>query len=75
MTRDETRARSLESRLVGAICGYWLLHPVDRIVTVYRLEAARYGVPDLREICGRQPVGVLPGVDIDWDTFAAVVGS
>jgi Uma2 family endonuclease len=51
---------------------YWLVHPVDRIVTVYRLEGARYGVPEVRELTGRQPVGELPQVGIDWDRFAVL---
>ena len=53
---------------------YWLVHPVDRIVTVYRLEGGRYGVPEVRELQGRQPVGVLPDIEIDWASFVAVLG-
>jgi Uma2 family endonuclease len=50
---------------------YWLVHPLDRIVTVYRLgEGNRYGVPEVRELVGRQAVGVLPQIEIDWDRFA-----
>ncbi len=70
---DQILKRALYER--AGVSEYWLLHPVDRIVTVYRLEAARYGVPEVREISGRQSVGVLPGVDIDWDAFAAVFAS
>jgi len=53
---------------------YWLLHPVDRIVSVYRLDDGRYGAPEVRELEGRQAVGVLPQVEIDWDRFAAPAG-
>jgi Uma2 family endonuclease len=52
---------------------YWLVHPVDRIVTVYRLEGGRYGAPEVRELTGRQPVSVLPQVEIDWDRFAELL--
>lgn len=53
---------------------YWLVHPVDRIVSVYRLEDGRYGAPELRELEGRQAVGVLPELEIDWDRFPAPAG-
>lgn len=52
---------------------YWLVHPVDRIVTAYRLEGGRYGAPEVRELTGRQPVGVLPGIEIDWERFAELL--
>lgn len=53
---------------------YWLVHPVDRIVTVYRLEGGRYGAPEVRELEGRQTIGVLSGVEIDWGLFADLLG-
>ncbi|MBN2700605.1 MAG: Uma2 family endonuclease [Methylothermaceae bacterium] len=53
---------------------YWLVHPVDRIVTVYRLEGGRFGVPDVRELEDRQAVGALPDVEIDWELFADLLG-
>jgi Uma2 family endonuclease len=49
---------------------YWLLHPQDRIVTIYRLEDGRYAVPEVRELHGRQPLGVPVEAEIDWDAFA-----
>lgn len=49
---------------------YWLVHPADRIVTVYRLDGGRYAVPEVRELTGRQPLGTLPQFEIDWDRFA-----
>ncbi len=48
---------------------YWLLHPTDRILTIYRLEAGRYGRPEIREMKGTAPIGVLPGVTIDFALF------
>ncbi|BCX88536.1 hypothetical protein MIN45_P0905 [Methylomarinovum tepidoasis] len=53
---------------------YWLVHPVDRIVTIYRLEDGRYGVPEVRELQGRQQVAAVEGVEIDWESFAAFSG-
>jgi hypothetical protein len=45
------------------------VHPVDRIVTIYRLEDGRYGRPDLSELAGETPVGVLPDLSIQWDAL------
>ncbi len=53
---------------------YWLVHPTDRIVTGYRLEHGRYGVPEIRELQGRQSVGVLPEAEIDWELVAGLLG-
>jgi Uma2 family endonuclease len=44
----------------------WLVHPTDRVVTVYRLEAAGYGRPTIRETSGTQAVAAVPDVLIDW---------
>ena len=46
---------------------YWLVHPVDRIVTIYTLNAGSYGVPDVRELVGTLAVDVLPEIVIDWE--------
>ncbi len=46
---------------------YWLVHPTDRMVTIYRLENGEYGKPDVRELSAETPVGILPGVAIVWD--------
>jgi hypothetical protein len=43
-------------------------------VTVYRLEGVRYGVPEVRELSGRQPVAVVPGLEVDWERFGAILG-
>lgn len=50
---------------------YWLVHPLDRIVTILHLEGGRYGIPETRPLEGNTPVGILPGVAIEWDALAA----
>lgn len=51
---------------------YWLVHPVDRVLTIYRITASgEYGKPDTQELLGTTDVGVLPGVTIAWDDLAA----
>ena len=45
---------------------YWLVHPTDRIVTVYRLENGHYGRPDIAELAGETATQAVPGLVIDW---------
>jgi Uma2 family endonuclease len=45
----------------------WLVHPTDRVVTVYRIEGARYGRPAIYETKGELSVGALPGLRIRWE--------
>lgn len=45
----------------------WLVHPTDRLVTIYRLEGGCYGRPVVRELKGRTAISAIPGVSIDWD--------
>lgn len=48
---------------------YWLLHPTDRLVTVYRLIEGRYGRPEISEMAGTLSIGILPEVTVDWSLF------
>jgi hypothetical protein len=45
---------------------FWLLHPTDRVLTVYRLIDGAYGKPDVQALEGETAVQVLDGVHIDW---------
>jgi hypothetical protein len=42
------------------------VHPVDRVVTIYRFEGARFGLGQVIAASGQTPVAVLPGLMIDW---------
>jgi Uma2 family endonuclease len=66
---DHVRKRRIYER--AGVPEYWLVHPVDRIVTVYRLMNGEYGKPDVYDLAGETPVAVLPGVVIQWDAIAA----
>lgn len=46
---------------------YWLVHPADRLVTIYTLKEGTFDVPDVRELVGTLAVGVLPEIVIDWE--------
>jgi Uma2 family endonuclease len=50
----------------------WLVHPIERTLTVYRLENGRYESPNVLELKGRTAIGALPGVSIDLDRLAAM---
>ena len=62
---DHVRKRRVYER--AGVREYWLVHPTDRIVTIYRLSGAEYGKPEVCMLAGETPVGVLPGVAIAWD--------
>ena len=55
----------------AGIAEYWLVHPTDRVLTVYRLENGAYGKPDMQELAGETAISVLPGVTITWDALVA----
>jgi len=45
----------------------WLIDPIDRTLTLYRLEGGRYGRATRLELKGKTPITAVPGVIIDWD--------
>ncbi|GAB6051174.1 Uma2 family endonuclease [Hydrogenophilus islandicus] len=45
---------------------YWLVHPTDRVVTIYLLENGAYGKPAVYELQGTTAAVTLPQVVIDW---------
>jgi Uma2 family endonuclease len=49
---------------------FWLVHPMDRVLTIYRLDGVEYGKPDVQELKGSTEIRVLPGVVVAWDALA-----
>ena len=49
----------------------WLIHPIDRTLTIYRLKGGRYGRPTIEELKGQTSLAAVPGVTIDWDRMLA----
>jgi Uma2 family endonuclease len=45
----------------------WFIHPIDRMLTIYRLEGGRYGRPTFQALKGTTAISAIPGVNIDWD--------
>lgn len=64
---DHVRKRRVYER--AGVREYWLVHPADRMVTIYRLAGAEYGKPEVCVLAGETPVGVLAGVAIAWDAL------
>lgn len=50
---------------------YWLVHPTDRLLTIYRLAGHEYGKPQVQELAGETLVSILPEIVINWDALAA----
>lgn len=50
---------------------YWLVHPIDRVLTVYRLQNGEYGMPQMSQLEGETAVGIMPEIVIRWDELAA----
>lgn len=55
----------------------WLVHPADRVVSVYTLDAEqRYGKPAIHETAGSLAPALFPDLLIDWGlVFANLPGS
>ena len=68
-SHDHVRKRRVYER--AGVREYWLVHPNDRMLTIYRLADGQYGKSEVCYLTGETPVGVLPGVVIAWDALVA----
>ncbi len=67
--RDQILKRQLYEH--HGVREYWLVHPTDRVLTVYRLDSnGEYGKPELYELIGETAVGLLPECVIQWDALS-----
>jgi Uma2 family endonuclease len=66
---DQIKKRSLYER--HGVREYWLVHPIDRVLTVYRLQNGEYGMPQMSQLEGDTAVGIMPEIVIRWDELAA----
>jgi len=55
----------------AAVPEVWLIDPIDRMLTIYRLEAGRYGRATILELRGQTRLTAVPGIAIDWDEVLA----
>jgi len=61
---DHLTKRALYER--AGVREYWLVHPVDRIVTVYTLKDGQYGGPEIAEMAGERSPAIFPEITIHW---------
>jgi Uma2 family endonuclease len=51
----------------------WLIHPSDRVLSIYRLAETTYSRPTVLELKGQTSMTSVPGITIDWDRLLASV--
>jgi Uma2 family endonuclease len=51
----------------------WLIHPSDRTLTIYLLEAGHYRRPTVLQLKGQTSLTAVAGVTIDWDSVLAKI--
>ncbi len=61
---DQVIKRAVYER--HGVLEYWLVHPIDKVVTIYRLDAGAYGKPHAQELIGESRCEAVTGVTIDW---------
>ena len=67
---DQIRKRELYAS--HGVQEFWLVHPSDALVWVYRQEPeGNFGAPAISEMKGQLNVVTLPGLAIDWDVITA----
>ena len=72
--RDHLTKRALYER--HGVQEYWLVHPIDRLVTVHRRRAeGEFGQAELFEARGVRRTESFDGLEIDWDQAFADVPS
>lgn len=62
--KDQRQKRLAYER--AGVREYWLVHPTDRTLTVYRLAARAYGLPEVQPLSGETAVAAIPGLRIVW---------
>lgn len=64
-SHDQIRKLALYEK--HGIPEYWLAHPTDKIVTIYRLENGNYGKPSIHEMSRTLSTHCCNSVEIQWD--------
>ena len=68
---DHRVKRALYERV--GVQEYWLLHPTDRTLHVYRLDAGAYGKPDAFDFSGTVTSTAADGIPVDLSQVAAAL--
>jgi Uma2 family endonuclease len=62
--KDQTDKLALYER--HGVREYWLVHPTDRVLTIYRSEGRGYGRPLVLPLSGETDCAAVPGLRICW---------
>jgi Uma2 family endonuclease len=70
--RDHVTKRAIYDR--HGVREYWLVHPLDRIVTIYRrANEGGFGPAETLEAAGKSTTPTFAGLEVDWDEVFADV--
>lgn len=61
---DHLTKRALYQR--AGVREYWLVHPVDRVITVYTLQNGQFSPPEIADLAGERSPAILPEIVIRW---------
>lgn len=64
---DHIIKRALYER--AGVREYWLVHPVDRVITLYTLKNGLYGGPEIVDMAGQRSPAIFPEMEIDWQVI------
>jgi len=70
-TARHDRLTKLPAYERAGVSEVWLISPIDRTVSIYRLEAGRYGSPTVVDLKGRTQLAAVEDVSVDWDRVLA----
>lgn len=64
-SHDQIIKRDLYERY--GVREYWLVHPADRVLTIYLLDDKQFSRSKIVELSGATAISVLDNVVIQWD--------
>ncbi|MBK1700425.1 Uma2 family endonuclease [Thiococcus pfennigii] len=62
--KDQREKRDAYER--AGVREYWLVHPTDRTLMIYRLTDGAYGRPEVQSLVGETAVSAIAGLSIAW---------